>query len=63
MVADEKRDNIYRLLPNNATYYFTKLLLPRALKREYTKVIHNGCINNWLLSVRKNPTLNKIAYL
>lgn len=31
MVADKKRDNIYRLLPNNATYYFTKPSLPRAL--------------------------------
>lgn len=31
MVSDKKRDNIYRLLPRDAIYYFTKPSLPRAL--------------------------------
>lgn len=31
MVSDKKRDVIYRLLPQDATYYFTKPSIPRAL--------------------------------
>lgn len=31
MVADKKRDKIYQLLPKDATYYFTKASIPRAL--------------------------------
>lgn len=31
MVSDKTRDKIYNLLPKNATYYFTKASIPRAL--------------------------------
>lgn len=37
MVSDKERENIYRLLPKNATYYFCKADIPRGLDAEVLK--------------------------
>lgn len=37
MVSDKERENIYRLLPKNATYYFCKADVPRGLDAEVLK--------------------------
>lgn len=37
MVSDKERENIYRLLPKNATYYFCKADIPRGLDAEALK--------------------------
>ena len=55
MVADKKRDNIYTLLPKDATYYFTKASIPRALDETIlAREAHNHQLNgNTYKTVRK----------
>ncbi len=72
MVSDKKRDNIYRLLPRDAIYYFTKPSLPRALDenilaREAAEYGLEGktftTVRKALATARKNAVSKDFIYI
>ncbi len=63
MVSDKKREVVYRLLPQDATYYFTKPSIPRALDEHQLEAearLHNikgktyPTVKKALMAARKN---------